>query len=100
MRDLWRSIGLTSGARIYSVAAGTAGVVITARALGPEGRGTIATAVTWSLLFATVGYLSLGQVAIHRATGRNSSQWLGPTLGVLLAMAAAVTVLGWLVAAA
>ncbi|MEA2442780.1 MAG: hypothetical protein QOJ12_72 [Thermoleophilales bacterium] len=100
MRELWRSIGLTSGARIYTVAAGTAGVVITARALGPEGRGTIATVVTWSLLFATVGYLSLGQVAIHRATGRDPSEWLGPTLAALLAVAGAVTIAGCIVAAA
>jgi O-antigen/teichoic acid export membrane protein len=100
MRELWRSIGLTSGARIYSLAAGTASLVITARALGPEGRGTIATAITWSLLFATVGYLSLGQVAIHRAAGKPPDEWLGPTLAALLAMAGAVTVTGWIAAAA
>jgi O-antigen/teichoic acid export membrane protein len=99
MRDLWKSIGFTSGARIYSVCAGAIGLVITARALGPEGRGVVATAVTWSLLFATVGYLSLGQVALHRGTARDPREWLGPSLAALLAMTAAVTLGGWVLAA-
>jgi O-antigen/teichoic acid export membrane protein len=99
MRDLWKSIGFTSGARIYSVCAGAIGLVITARMLGPEGRGIVATAVTWSLLFSTVGYLSLGQVALHRGTERDPAEWLGPSLGSLLAVTGAVTVAGWILAA-
>ncbi len=95
MRELWKSIGLTSGARIYSLLAGVIGLVITARALGPEGRGVVATATTWALLFSTVGYLSLGQVALHRATGKPPSAWLGQTLAALLVMAGAVTLAGW-----
>jgi O-antigen/teichoic acid export membrane protein len=100
MRDLWRSIGFTSGARIYSLLAGSVGLVITARALGPEGRGVVAAAVTWSLLFATIGYLSLGQVAVHRASAKQPEEWLGTTLGALLLITALVTVGGWIVAAA
>src|SRR4051794_41803717 len=80
MRDLWKSIGFTSGARIYSLAAGAIGLVITARALGPSGRGAVATATTWALLFATVGYLSLGQVALHRGAGKPPASWLGRAL--------------------
>jgi O-antigen/teichoic acid export membrane protein len=99
MRDLWKSIGFTSGARIYSVCAGAIGLVITARALGPEGRGIVATAVTWSLLFSTVGYLSLGQVALYRGTARDPAEWLGPALGSLLAITGVVTVAGWILAA-
>jgi O-antigen/teichoic acid export membrane protein len=99
MRDLWRSIGFTSGARIYSLLAGFVGLVITARALGPEGRGVVATAVTWSLLFSTIGYLSLGQVAVHRAAGKQPEEWLGTTLGALLLITGLVTVGGWIVAA-
>jgi O-antigen/teichoic acid export membrane protein len=99
MRELWKSIGFTSGARIYSVCAGAVGLIITARALGPEGRGIVATAVTWSLLFSTVGYLSLGQVALHRGTARDPSDWLGTTLAALLLMTGIVTVAGWVLAA-
>jgi O-antigen/teichoic acid export membrane protein len=100
MRELWRSIGFTSAARIYSVLAGAVSLIFTARALGPEGRGAVAAAVTWALLFSTLGYLSLGQVAIHRATGKPAEEWLRPTLAALLAMTAFVTAAGWVVAAA
>jgi O-antigen/teichoic acid export membrane protein len=100
MRELWRTIGATSGARIYSLAAGAIGLVITARVLGPDGRGAVTAALTWSLLFATVGYLSLGQVALHRGTGKPPEEWLGPILAALLAMTAVVSVVGWIVAGA
>lgn len=99
MRDLWRSIGFTSGARLYAVLAGGISLIITARLLGPSGRGTVAAAFTWAALFSTLGYLSLGQVAIHRATGKPAEEWLRPVLGALLVVAASVTVLGWVVAA-
>src|SRR4051812_36910795 len=98
MRELWKSIGFTTGARIYSLAAGAIGLVITARALGPAGRGAVATATTWALLFSTVGYLSLGQVALHRGAGKPPSSWLGPTLAGLFVMDGLVTVGGWIVA--
>src|ERR1017187_8589915 len=99
MGVLWRKIWFTSGARIYALAAGSLSLIISARALGPEGRGVVATAVTWALLLATVGHLSLGQVAIHRAAGKPVPEWLGTTLAALLAMTASVVVIGWAVAA-
>jgi O-antigen/teichoic acid export membrane protein len=58
----------------------------------------VATATTWALLFATVGYLSLGQVALHRGAGKPPSAWLGRALGVLFVMAGVVTLFGWVVA--
>jgi O-antigen/teichoic acid export membrane protein len=99
MGALWRSIGFTSGARIYALLASSVSLIISARALGPEGRGAVAAAVTWALLFATIGYLSLGQVAIHRAAGKPVPEWLGTTLAALVAMTASVSVVGWAVAA-
>jgi O-antigen/teichoic acid export membrane protein len=98
MRDLWRSIGFTSAARVYAVAAGAVSLIFTARSLGPSGRGSVAAAVTWAALFSTLGYLSLGQVAIHRATGKPVAEWLRPTLSTLVAMTGIVTLTGWLVA--
>jgi O-antigen/teichoic acid export membrane protein len=100
VRDLWRSIGATSAARIYSVAAGAVSLIFTARTLGPAGRGSVAAAITWAALFSTLGYLSLGQVAIHRATGKPPAEWLRPTLSALVAMTVIVTLTGWLVAVA
>src|SRR4051794_31934817 len=100
MRDLWRSIGLTSGARIYSVLAGALSLVLTARTLGPDGRGAVAAAITWALLFASCGHLSLGQVANHRATGKPVDEWLRPVLTALIVMTALVTLTGWTIAGA
>src|SRR3954454_8555614 len=100
LRDLWRRVAATTGARMYSLAAGAVGLIISARVLGTKGRGFVATAVTWSMLFATFGYLSLGQVALHRASGRPPEEWLGATLATLMAMAGIVTAAGWVVAAA
>jgi O-antigen/teichoic acid export membrane protein len=99
MRELWLKIAHASGARIYGLLAAMASLVITARWLGPEGRGAFAAATTWSLLFATFGSLSLGQVAIHRASQRRDQSWLGDTLAALLALTAAITVVSWTVAA-
>lgn len=70
-------------------------LVITARVLGPTGRGEYAAAVTWATTLFTVGCLSLGQVALHRAAERDDQRWLGPTLGSLAVIAFAVTVLTW-----
>jgi O-antigen/teichoic acid export membrane protein len=100
MREVWRSIGFTSAARIYSVLAGAVSLILTARALGPHGRGSVAAAFTWALLFSTIGYLSLGQVANHRATGKPADEWLRPVLTALVVMTAVVTVAGWAVAGA
>lgn len=100
MHDLRRSIASTSGARLYSLVAGTISLIITARLLGPEGRGVVAAVVTWALLFSTIGYLSLGQVAIHRAAGKPVAEWLGPTLAALFAMTATISLVGWIVATA
>jgi O-antigen/teichoic acid export membrane protein len=71
---------------------------LTARYLGPQGRGEVAAIITWVSLFSTVGGLSLGQVAIHRASARRGESWLQGTLGSLLCLAAAMTIAGWLIA--
>jgi O-antigen/teichoic acid export membrane protein len=99
MDALWRKIWFTSGARMYALVAGSVSLIISARALGPGGRGAVAAAVTWALLLATIGYLSLGQVAIHRAAAKPVSEWLGTTLAALLTMTAIVSLIGWAVAA-
>jgi antigen flippase len=95
MRDTWMRIVHASGARVYSLAASMAVLVLTARVLGPQGRGVVAAATSWATLFSTFGYLSLGQVAIHRASTRPGRAWLAPTLGSLLAITAVVSLAGW-----
>ncbi len=84
MRELWRAIAETSGARIYSLLAGIATLVLTARLLGPEGRGIIAAVISWVGLYSTFAYFSLGQVALNRAAQGGGQAWLPRTFGALL----------------
>src|SRR4051812_8342495 len=56
----------TSLARIYGLVLGLVLLFLTARILGPEGRGAVVIATTWVGLFAGVSGLSLGHVAQKR----------------------------------
>lgn len=98
MRDLWIRIIHTSGTRIYSLFISFLILSITARWLGPEGRGIIAAVTTWVALFSTFCYMSLGQVAIHHATAFRRKPWLAPTLGSLFLLCGLISLLGWFVA--
>lgn len=99
MRDIWKSVASVSGARAYSLVGSAAMIMIVARWLGPAGQGIVGAATAWALLFATMGSLSLGQVAMHRATIRRQEQWLGDTMGTLVLFAGVVTILCWIGAA-
>jgi len=77
-----------------------AALVLTARWLGPYGRGLIGTATSWATLFGTVGYLSLGQVAIHFSMQRHPSTWLPSMLGTLGRLTFLFSAAGWFVAVA
>ncbi len=72
---------------------------MTARFLGPTGRGIYVAANAWVAAFATFGYLSLSQVVFFMAAGKDESEWLPRVLGTLLAILASMTVLGWIIAA-
>jgi O-antigen/teichoic acid export membrane protein len=95
MRDLWLKVVHTSGAQIYGLATGLVLLSVTARWLGPDGRGSVAAILGWVNLIASLGSLSLGQVALHRASQTDKRDWLGPTLASLLFFATLVTLLGW-----
>lgn len=90
-----KDVLVTSGARTYSVVTTLIALVLTTRWLGPEGRGAVVVVTTWVGLFASVGYLSLGQVCLHRAAIHSDRQWLGPAIGALLFMTVAASLLGW-----
>ncbi len=98
MRNLWWSIAYTSGTRVYALLLGVLTLSLTARLLGPEGRGQVATITTWVTLFSTFGYLSLGQVALHRLTTDRQHLRFGTLLGSLILLAFVLTVIGWLMA--
>jgi O-antigen/teichoic acid export membrane protein len=99
MKRIWMSIMETGGARIYSLVVGLVSLSITARILGPEGRGVIAAATAWATLFATFAGLSLGQVAQYRIQGRSKEDWLPNILGTLLPCAAGMALIAYLVVA-
>jgi len=95
--EIWKSVAAVSGARMYSLIASAAMVTIVARWLGPAGQGTIGAANAWATLLATMGSLSLGQVAVHHATVRRHETWLPETMGTLGMFAMVVTVAAWVV---
>ncbi|HUJ14746.1 MAG TPA: hypothetical protein VL284_13245, partial [Thermoanaerobaculia bacterium] len=97
MRELWLKIGETSGARVYSLFTSLLVLTITARWLGPAGRGEIAASLVWANLFYVCGYMSLNLVAMHIA-GDRGDEILPALFGTLLFVAFAVTVAGWIVA--
>ena len=55
---LWKAVTLTSGTKAYWMIGAMIGTVITARFLGPQGRGVIAAATSWVALFVTFGHFS------------------------------------------
>lgn len=99
-RDTWRLIAWTSTAKIYWVVANLLTAVITARLLGPSGRGVLVAATSWVTMFGTFGFLSLSQVVIFLAAGRNPEEWLPKVLGGLVRILSVVAVLGLAIAAA
>lgn len=98
MHELWLKILQTGGAKIYGVVTGILTLAITARWLGPEGRGEVAAIVTWVTTFSTFAYLSLGQVAIHRASQIKGTAWLRESLSSLVFFAIFLTLVSWLAA--
>jgi antigen flippase len=97
---LWQQVFIAGAARFWSLLV-TIGILgLSARLLGPHGRGLFAAAFAWATLGSVVLYLSLGQVALHEVTlEQRESGWHQQLLGTLIAFAAALTLLGWGIAA-
>lgn len=91
----WREIAANSSVRAFNLIAGILGFVIIARLLGPEGQGTIAAAVNWTALVATVAGLSLGHVTQHRIQVRHPSAWDGAIFSSLLLSLLVLSLLGY-----
>ncbi len=100
MREIWMTITHTSGAKIYSLLTGVVTLALTARLLGPDGRGQVAAVTTWVGMFSTFGQLSLGQVALHRLANDPQRESFGPLLGSLFLLAGLLSLGGWLIAGA
>jgi enterobacterial common antigen flippase len=96
----WKAVTLTSAAKAYWVAGAMVATIITARLLGPEGRGVIAAATSWVALFVTFGHLSLAHVIVYVLGPRDRATALPIVAGSLVAITAATTLGGWAIAAA
>ncbi len=97
MKNAWISIAYTSGAKIYSLVIGLIMLSVTARLLGPEGRGQVAVITTWVSIFSTFMSLSLGQVALHRMVADTDRGRFGVLLGSLILLTALLTTAGWII---
>ncbi|MGK0271178.1 MAG: O-antigen/teichoic acid export membrane protein [Cocleimonas sp.] len=95
MRNLLQKIIKTSGAKIYSVLLGIITLSITARWLGPEGRGIFATVHTWVYIFIEISALSLGPVLIFKATHNRDDGWFASVMGALFRHTIYVSLIGW-----
>lgn len=81
-----RRIALMSAARAYGVLLSLATLFISARLLGPDGRGEFAAAIAWAALFATLFNLSLGQALQHRLQAAAVKPALAQQVGTLGAL--------------
>jgi O-antigen/teichoic acid export membrane protein len=90
----FRNISITFGSTIVIIMANTVGGILTARILGPTGKGELTAVMLWPNIFASIG--SLGMVeSIAYFAGRERSQNLPSILstGWLIASAQAVTLM-------
>lgn len=90
----------TSGAKIYALLLGMITLSITARYLEPEGRGIVATIVTWMTFLVELGELSLSGAIVYNATENNASEngkesLLPGMLGTLGFHTFFITLLSW-----
>ena len=97
---LWKAVTLTSGTKAYWMIGAMVGTVITARFLGPQGRGVIAAATSWVALFVTFGHLSLANTIVYLLTPEQRDRMLSVVTGSVMAITAVMTLLGWTIAAA
>jgi O-antigen/teichoic acid export membrane protein len=98
MHSLWKIVAKTSLAKAYGLFSNILFIAITARYLGPEGRGELVAITTWVMAFSTFCYLSLGQVVIRDAARAEGGDWFSDALGALVFWALVMSVTGWLIA--
>jgi len=91
---LWKAATLTTTTKVYWVTGAMATTVITARCLGPDGRGVMAAAASWVAMFVTFGHLSLASVVMYVLTGDDRER-VAEVTGSLLAIIAVITVIAW-----
>src|ERR1043165_4137425 len=97
---LWKAVTLTSGTKAYWMLGAMVITIITARYLGPQGRGVIAAATSWVSLFVAFGHFSLANIIIYLLSGEDRQRLVPAVTGSVMLLTAATTLLGWAIAAA
>lgn len=98
MRRALRGLGgllETVGARALAIMVSIVTLMLSARWLGPAGRGAIATVTTWATILSTLAALSLGQICVHQARHAPDRQWMGPATAVLVAYTLGASLACW-----
>ena len=93
----WRAATLTSAAKAYWVVGAMITTLVTARFLGPDGRGVIAAATSWVAMFFTFGHLSLAHVLMY-VLGSEGRARFPAVAGSVMAITVAVTLVAWAIA--
>src|ERR1051326_4049591 len=96
---LWKAVTPPRGTKVYWMIGGMVAMIITARFLGPQGRGVIAAASSWVALFVTFGHFSLSNVIIYLLGGEDRERLLPAVTGSVLTLTALTTLAGWIIAA-
>lgn len=99
MFELWKKIIATGGAKFYGIFIGIFTLSITARYLGPEGRGIIASVISWVTMFSIFLHFSLGQIFILSLSKNEQKDALSDGISTLIFSIVSFTLLGWLIAA-
>lgn len=87
-----------AAARGYGTAVSLVTLVISARYLGPDGRGVFVAAIAWMSTFCTLFHLSAGPALQYRVQ-RNGAAYTGPAmLGTFMGLCVLTTTLAWAVA--
>src|ERR1051325_7407163 len=97
---LWKAVTLTSGTKAYWMLGAMVITIITARYLGPQGRGVIAAATSWVSLFVALGHFSLANIIVYLLSGEERQRLVPAVTGSVMLLTAATTLLGWAIAAA
>lgn len=97
-REMWRTLSRTVGAKLYSLAIGVLTLTLTARWLGPDGRGEYAAALAWVTTFVGVAHCSLAEVASQRLSGLAHETRFRCVAMALVCACLALSGLAWLVA--
>ncbi|AQR65719.1 hypothetical protein BXU06_12160 [Aquaspirillum sp. LM1] len=88
----------TVGAKLYSLTIGVLTLMLTARWLGPDGRGEYAAVLAWASAFVGIAHCSLAEVASQRLSGHAHEERFRSVAMALVYACLALSGIAWLVA--